>query len=255
MDLNLTDRVALITGGANGIGLACAEAFVAEGARVFCVDIDQAALDQLPASVTGVRKDMASPDECCEAVALVLEKAGRVDVLVNNVGIEPNEGRRRLHESTAGMWDRIMGVNAKSYYLMMAEVLPHMMQQRAGVIINVASVQSLLSERSGIPAYGASKGAILPLTRIAALDYAEYNIRVLTVCPGAIETPLVKAELDAEGIRKLGKLHPVGRIGKPEEVADVVCFLSSERAAFMTGSVVCVDGGLMAKGAWDRENL
>ncbi len=261
MNLGLKGKVMVVTGGAKGIGWACCLAFAAEGANVFCIDIDRAALGEigiktdslgLPGSIFGYGTDLSICSFCESGVMNAVTVFGGIDILVNNVGIEPKESFLPIHDSTLEMWNHILGVNLTSHFLMMKYALPAMVKRGGGVVINVASVQAFQSEKNGVPAYGVSKSGILGLTRIAALHYAEHNIRVLAVCPGAIDTPLVRAELDDEGVTKLGKLHPIGRIGTPEEVARVITFLASGAASFMTGTAVYVDGGLTAKGAWDR---
>jgi NAD(P)-dependent dehydrogenase (short-subunit alcohol dehydrogenase family) len=159
------------------------------------------------------------------------------------------------HELPVEMWDRIIDVNLKSFFLMARHCLPHMMKQEKGVIINTASVQGLQSAGM-VSAYAASKGGALSLTRQLALDYAKYGIRVLAVNPGGIETPLVDEVVEAFGLepeqffKDYAKLHPIGRYGQPEDIANAMLFLASDKASFMTGENVCVDGGLMAKGAW-----
>ena len=177
---------------------------------------------------------------------------GGVDVLANNVGIQPLHSYLPAHELPEEMWDRIIDVNLKSGFLMTKYAVPVMKERGGGVIINTASVQGLQSAK-GIAPYAASKGGMLSLTRQLALEYAADNIRVLAVNPGTIETPLAAAGTgnDYAKLRQEGaKAHPIGRIGKPEEIASVVLFLASDGASFMTGEFVNVDGGLMAKGAW-----
>ena len=176
-------------------------------------------------------------------------------MLCNNVGIQPTDSYQPIHEVSDQTWERIIGVNLTSCFRMSRGCLPHMLEAGAGVIINTASVQGLQSAK-GVPAYAASKGAILSLTRQMALDYAEQGIRVLAVNPGTIDTPLVDEALDAVGgdeeqIRvSMAATHPMNRIGQPSEVARVVLFLASDDASFMTGESVCVDGGIMARGSW-----
>ncbi|MGH2460268.1 MAG: SDR family NAD(P)-dependent oxidoreductase, partial [Chloroflexota bacterium] len=153
------------------------------------------------------------------------------------------------------MWDRILDVNLKSYFLMAKYAIPELRKRGGGVIVNTASVQGLQSMK-GVPAYAASKGGILSLTRQLAIDYAAENIRVLAVCPGTIDTEMVRASAAMEGgsvadaLRRYGESHPIGRIGTGQDIANVVLFLASDRASFMTGEYVCVDGGYMALGAW-----
>ncbi len=261
MNLNLKNKVAIVTGGAKGIGFACCNSLVEEGARVVCVDVDRTALDEIcrqdieSSGVAGIFADVSDAKSCENAVRRVVDGFGGVDILINNVGIEPKDSFTPIHDSTLEVWNHVLEVNLTSHFLMMKYCIPEMMARGGGTIINIASVQAFQSEENGAPAYGASKGALLPLTRIAALHYAKHGIRVLAVCPGAIDTPLVRAELDDEGIKKLGRLHPLGRVGIAAEVADVICFLAGSKASFMTGTAVYVDGGLTAKGAWDRENF
>jgi NAD(P)-dependent dehydrogenase (short-subunit alcohol dehydrogenase family) len=180
---------------------------------------------------------------------------GGVDILFNNVGIQPADSYANAVDLPEEMWDRIINVNLKSRFLMAKYCIPHMRQRGGGVIISTASVQGLQS-MPGVPAYAASKGGDLSLTRQLALDFAKDNIRVLSVNPGTIDTPLVRQAAEAAGedieeaLRKYGRDHPMGRVGQPEEIAEVVLFLASNRASFMTGESVTVDGGMMAKGAW-----
>ncbi len=176
-------------------------------------------------------------------------------MLCNNVGIQPTDSYLPAHEFPEKMWDRILDVNLKSCFLMTKYCVPEMVKRGGGVIVNTASVQGLQSMK-GVSAYAASKGGILSLTRQLALEYAEDNIRVLAVNPGTIDTPLVDEALaamggDEQAIRRgMAEAYPMGRIGQPEEIGQVVLFLASDRASFMTGESICVDGGIMAKGGW-----
>jgi NAD(P)-dependent dehydrogenase (short-subunit alcohol dehydrogenase family) len=174
-----------------------------------------------------------------------------VDILCNNVGIQPQNSYLPADELTEEMWDRIVGVNLKSNFLMTKYCVPEMRRRGGGVIINTASVQGLQSAL-GVSAYAASKGGQLSLTRQLALEYAKDNIRVLAVNPGTIETPLALAgSSSVEELRRAAEqTHPLGRIGQPQDIANVVLFLASDGASFMTGEFINVDGGMMAKGAW-----
>lgn len=256
------DKIVIVTGGAKGIGGGISRAFAEEGACVLCADIDEDSGAQLVAETTNMdgtvrflKADVAHAGECEAVVNTVVSEWGGVDILCNNVGIQPANSYLPAHEFPEEMWDRIINVNLKSFFLMAKYSVPEMKKRGGGVIINTASVQGLQSMK-GVSAYAASKGGALSLTRQLALEYAEDNIRVLAVNPGTIDTPLVVEAVDfmgadLEGLKKLwGKAHPMGRIGQPREIANVVLFLASDKASFMTGEYVCVDGGMMAKGAW-----
>jgi NAD(P)-dependent dehydrogenase (short-subunit alcohol dehydrogenase family) len=180
---------------------------------------------------------------------------GGVDILVNNVGIQAPTSYFNVEDMPEELWDRTLNVNLKSYFLMAKYAIPEIRKRGGGVIINMSSVQGLQSQKL-VPAYAASKGGILSLTRQMALDYASDNIRVLAVCPGTIDTPMVREAAKMEPgdsddiVRQWGLAHPIGRIGTAQEIANVVLFLASDKASFMTGEYVCVDGGYMALGAW-----
>ena len=256
------DKIVIVTGGARGIGGGISRAFAEEGASVLCADLDEDSGSQLveeSASMDGtvrfLKADVAHSSECQGVVETAVSEWGGVDILCNNVGIQPANSYLPAHEFPEEMWDRIIDVNLKSFFLMTKYCVPQMKKRGGGAIINTASVQGLQSMQ-GVSAYAASKGGALSLTRQLALEYAEDNIRVLAVNPGTIDTPLVAEAVDfmggdLESLKKLwGKAHPMGRIGQPREIANVVLFLASDKASFMTGEYVCVDGGMMAKGAW-----
>ena len=254
-------KVAIVTGGARGIGRAISLAFAREGANVACADIDDEAgreIEELAQSYPGTviyrKADVSQSAACRELIAWTVSEWGGLDVLCNNVGIQPMSSYLPAHELPEEAWDRIIAVNLTSGFLMSKYSIPELQKRGGGAIINIASVQGLQSAK-GVSAYAASKGGMINLTRQLALDYAADNIRVLAVNPGTIETPLALAAMnnDLQALRDASaRVHPLGRSGKPEEVAEVVLFLASDRASFMTGDNVCVDGGLMAKGAWQE---
>ena len=255
---DFTGQVVIVTGGAKGIGGGISRAFAGAGAQVAVLDIDAetgAALAEEEGQIRFFKADVASDEVCAQTVGQIIEDWGRVDVLCNNVGIQPVPSYKLAHELPVEMWDRIIDVNLKSFFLMARHCLPQMMEQRKGVIINTASVQGLQSA-SMVSAYAASKGGIISMTRQLALDYAKYGIRVLAVNPGGIQTPLVDEVIEAFGhepeqfFKDYARIHPIGRYGQPEDIANAMLFLASDKASFMTGENVCVDGGLMAKGAW-----
>jgi NAD(P)-dependent dehydrogenase (short-subunit alcohol dehydrogenase family) len=259
---DFTGTTVIVTGGAKGIGRGICTGFAMAGAGVLCADVDAAAGTELAATpfdgtgeIRFQRADVSKWQDCQALVAMAIEVWGGVAVVCNNVGIAPLDSYVPAHELSEEAWDRILGVNLKSTFLMTKACVPGMIEQGGGVIINTASVQGLQSAK-GVSAYAASKGGMLSLTRQLALEYAQHNIRVLAVNPGTIDTPLLDEAIAADGQDEatlragMGSCHPMGRIGRPDEIASVVMFLASDEASFMTGENVCVDGGLMARGAW-----
>ncbi|MFM7199108.1 MAG: SDR family NAD(P)-dependent oxidoreductase [Chloroflexota bacterium] len=255
-------KFVVVTGGAMGMGQATAAAFAREGAMVAIVDVADAAAEAVVAEITNlggsatyIRADVGNGAGAATAIEATVKAYGGLDVLFNNVGIQPAESYCNAENTPEAVWDRIMDVNVKSHFLMAKYGIPHMRARGGGVIINNASVQGLQS-MPGVPPYAASKGACLSLTRQLAVEYAHERIRVLAICPGTIDTPLVRIALGrdpdtyAANLENAARAHPLGRIGQPEEIAHVVLFLASDGASFMTGEYVCVDGGMMAKGAW-----
>jgi NAD(P)-dependent dehydrogenase (short-subunit alcohol dehydrogenase family) len=253
-----TGKTVIVTGGAKGIGRAISLSFARAGANTVCADIDEAAgaeLTQLAADAEGkllfVKADVSQSAQCKALVEQAVAKFGGVDILCNNVGIQPTSSYMPAHELPEEVWDRIINVNLKSRFLMTKYCVPEMKKRGGGAIINTASVQGVQSAY-GVAPYAASKGGDLSLTRQLALEYAKDNIRVLAINPGTIETPLaLEGSSSIEELREVSaRTHPIGRIGQPQEVANVVLFLASDKASFMTGAYINVDGGMLAKGAW-----
>ena len=255
-------KVVIVTGGAYGIGKDTALEFAREGASVTIADVNEEAgrevesdLQSLGAGGLLVTADLAHIDECRRVVSRTVDAFGGVDILFNNVGIQSPDSYLNVEDTPEELWDRILDVNLKSYYMMSKFAIPEMRKRGGGAIVNTASVQGLQSQKL-VPAYAASKGGVLSLTRQMALDYAEENIRVLAVCPGTIDTEMVRtiARMEEgdpdETVEEWGKGHPIGRVGQGVDVANVVLFLASDKASFMTGEHVNVDGGFMALGAW-----
>ncbi len=247
------DKTVIVTGGAKGIGRATVLAFAREGARVAIVDLDAAAGAALaePLGELGrfVRADVTRADEVERAVAGVVAAFGGIDVLHNNAGIQ-HYGT--AIETTEDEWDRVLAVNLKSMFLMSKFAIPEMIKRGGGAIVNTASVQSYYNQRRVCP-YAASKAGILGLTRSLAIDFAKDNIRVTAVCPGSVDTPMLHyaAETlvggDADDvIRGWGEKVLLGRVGRPEEIAETVLFLASPRASYITGSAHLADGGLLS---------
>ena len=258
----LDSKVAIVTGGALGIGSACSLEFAREGARVVVADLAREAGEQTVDEIKRlggqgimVEADVATGSQCQKVVSEAVRCFGRVDILHNNVGIQPPSSYTNVEDTSEGMWDRIIDVNLKSHFLMSKYCIPEMRKRGGGVIISTSSVQGLQSAPL-VPPYAASKGGILSLVRQMAVDYASENIRVLAVNPGAIDTPMLHASAALQGentqriVNEWGKGHPLGRLGKGEDIATVVAFLASDKASFMTGEHVNVDGGYMALGSW-----
>jgi NAD(P)-dependent dehydrogenase (short-subunit alcohol dehydrogenase family) len=257
------NKVVIVTGGARGIGEAAVLAFARDGYRVALADVDASAGEQvrqrsgsLAGNVLVIRADVSRARDAEDVVRQTVSAFGGVDVVFNNAGIQPPDSYKTAEHLDEAMWDRVMDVNVKGCFLLCKYAIPEMRRRGGGVIINNASVQGLQSQKL-VPVYAASKGAVLSLTRNLALDYAEDNIRVVAVCPGSVDTPMLRATaalaspVDPDGtLEEWGRKHPLGRIARPEEIAEVVVFLASDKASFITGEYVCVDGGLMAKGQW-----
>jgi len=255
-------KVAIVTGGAQGIGRGITDVLAQDGATVCIADISKDYGNQAVKDVESqggkaifLEADFEKSDSPKKVVEDCVNILGRLDILVNNVGIQPPASYKNIEDTTEEMWDAVINVNLKSYFFMSKYSIPHIRNRGEGVIVNTASVQGLQSDKL-VPAYAASKGGVLSLTRQMSLDYAKENIRVVAVCPGSIDTPLLKDAVSLsfdkvdEGIDEIGNKHPLGRIGDPSEIANVILFLSSVKASFITGEYICVDGGLMAKGAW-----
>jgi NAD(P)-dependent dehydrogenase (short-subunit alcohol dehydrogenase family) len=255
-------KVVLVTGGALGIGKGIVEAFAREGAGVAIADVNAEAAASLALAITsgggraiGAIGDVSAAEDAERMVAETVAGLGRLDVLVNNAGIQPVDWYFRVEETPEEVWDRILGVNLKGTFLMSKYAIPRIREAGGGAVVNMASVQGLQS-MPRVPSYAASKGGVLSLTRNMALDYAREGIRVNAVCPGTIDSEMVRAAARAEGgdieanVRRYGAFHPIGRIGVPEDIAQAVLFLASPRAGFITGEHLSVDGGFMAQGAW-----
>lgn len=248
---NNSGRIAVVTGGASGIGRAVCEAFLeSQAAGVVCLDINVEAAGALPDGVDFIRCDTANIADCQSAVAEVLDRFGSLDILVNNASIQPPESYRPIHQLPLDVWNRLVSINLTGYTQMAQAALVPMLRQRSGVIVNLASGQGHRTARL-VGTYGPLKAANIMQARQWGIEYAREGIRVVSVSPGAIETPLVKASLEQQGGREaLENRHPVGRIGQPHEVAQAVLWLCSGDATFVTATDLEVDGGLGAFAAF-----
>jgi NAD(P)-dependent dehydrogenase (short-subunit alcohol dehydrogenase family) len=241
-----TGRIAVVAGGGSGIGSATVERLLSEGARVAVLDLDASAWhgrDGCLALTVDVRDETSVQG----AIDGVLAEWGRIDVLVNSVGLELVAG---VLDTTVEQWDRVVNTNIRGFFLTTKAALPHLQLTR-GTIVNVASQLALVGAKH-FSAYTASKAAVLGFTRSVALEVAADGVRVNAVCPGAVDTPLLQRQFAGgrqgpQGtLDDLISMHPLGRLGRPDEIARAIVFLASEESSFMTGSTMVVDGGYTA---------
>ena len=245
----------VVTGGSLGMGRACVERFASGGAQVLCVAIDEASIHAVAQSVgervRGFCGDVRRNDHMQAAMADAARAFGGIDILVCCAGIQRYG---TVVDTPEEVWDDVIDVNLKGLFLASKYAVPEMRRRGAGAIVAISSVQAYASQTS-VAAYTASKGGLNALVRAMALDHAPDNITVNAVCPASVDTPMLRKSADlfkgtgtVEGtLAAWGRSHPVGRIGQPSEIAEAVAFLASEKARFITGADLKVDGGLMAK--------
>ena len=246
---DFNDKVALVTGGASGIGRACAETFAAGGARVVIADLNRALGEELAAQLTAdgaqvlyTQTDVADPVAVAELIAATVSRFGALHYAVNNAGIEGE--RSPLAETSIDEWQRVIDINMNGVFYCLREEIPAILNSGGGAIVNMSSIMGVIAT-PGISPYVAAKHAVLGLTKIAAQEYSALGVRVNAVCPAFIETPLVTKHLTEDLIAQMLPMHPIGRFGQPQDIANTVAFLCSEQAAFITGSAVNVDGGYL----------
>lgn len=247
MTARLQDQVCVVTGAASGIGRAIVEAMQVEGAIVVGIDVQDATAGEFKI----VHADVTDERSIEHAIRGVVERYGRIDVLVNNAGICPSGTVVTTETET---WDRVFAVNVRGIYLASRAAILIMQQQKRGSIINIASNYGLVGGLNAA-AYSASKGAVVTLTYSMALDFAPDGIRVNCICPGTIDTPLIRTPMRSMTQEQLAaqhasrvERHPLGRIGRPEEVAPGVIYLASHfESSFVTGAVLAIDGGYVAR--------
>jgi NAD(P)-dependent dehydrogenase (short-subunit alcohol dehydrogenase family) len=247
-----TDRVAVVTGGASGIGLATVRRLAAEGARVVVADVDEKAGEEAAAEAGGLyaRCDVTDPAQVEALFQTAVDEYGSLDLAFNNAGISPPDDDSIL-ETGLDAWRRVQEVNLTSVYLCCKAAIPHMLRQyeqdgRGGAIVNTASFVALLGAATSQISYTASKGAVLALSRELGVQFARQGVRVNALCPGPVDTPLLR-ELFAKDPERAARrlVHiPLGRFARAEEIAAAVAFLGSDDASFVTASAFVVDGGI-----------
>lgn len=232
----LDGAVALVTGGASGIGRACCERFASEGASVVSLDLEGG----------DHRVDVRDEDAVGAAIAGVVEEHGRLDIVVNSAGVA---GGGPVHLVDRADWQRVIDINLTGTFLVCKHALRHMVPQGSGSIVNIASIEGVQGTEGG-SSYNAAKGAVVILTKNMAIDYGRAGIRVNCICPGFIDTPLLRSVMGSEGMAQVRDvyrdLHVLGRFGRADEIASAAAFLASEDASFVTGHALVVDGGFTA---------
>lgn len=248
--MDFTEQVAVITGAASGMGAATAREFTAHGGRVIIVDrnaeLAQDVADELGCTAPHIG-DVSDSSFCNAAIEIALERYGRVDVVVNAAGIIL---RADGPSTTDEAWQRLMNINVNGVFYMCRAAIPTMQKQGKGAIINFGSIWGGVGA-AGVVAYCASKGAVHQITRAMALDHVKDGIRINAVCPGEVNTPMLRSGRDRpptdDDMQALADSVPMGRLADPSEIAKVVCFLASDAASYMTGAMVPVDAGFTAR--------
>jgi len=251
-------KIAIVTGGAKGIGYGSTKRLLDDGATVVMFDLDEAGLAQANKDfatygdrISGIKVDISSDAQVKTAIETVGKKYGHIDYLVNCAGIQTYGTAVETSEET---WDKTFNVNVKSMYLTAKYAIPFMQIAKGGSIVNISSVQSLANQK-GVVAYAASKGAINSLTRAIAIDHAAEQIRCNAILPASVDTPMLRASARAfstgksedEILKEWGSSHPIGRMASIHEIGELVGFLCSDKASFITGSSYVIDGGLMTQ--------
>jgi NAD(P)-dependent dehydrogenase (short-subunit alcohol dehydrogenase family) len=247
--MKLANKVALITGAASGMGKSAALLFAREGAQIAAVDIDGQQVQQTASEIIkaggqalAIRADVSKSEDVQHMINETVNHFGSLNILYNNAGIEGDSNF--LSNMTEEQFDRVIAINLRGVFLGMKYALPHLIKAGGGSIINQASIAGLVAVRGGA-GYCAAKAGVIALTRVAALEYGRYNIRVNAICPGAIETAMAQRVRKGQppDPRAIQRISVLGRMGEPEEIAKVALFLASDDSSFATGAPFIIDGG------------
>lgn len=245
--MKLAGKTAIITGGATGIGLACAEAFLREGGQVALFGRRQDRLDEAKQALGGdvltVSGDVTKEADVDRLVGETRSKFGSVDILVNNAG---TLAMGPTHEMETAEWDRVLDINLKGVFLLTRRVIPAMLEGNGGSLVHISSILGIIAAPQ-LAAYNTSKAALSQFSRSLAVEYGPQGIRSNTICPGLIQTDMTEDLMEnKEWLDELAKRYPIGRFGKPEDVAEACLFFASDQSSFITGTVLPVDGGCTA---------
>lgn len=247
----LKNKIAIITGGGSGIGRSTCLLFAQEGAKIvvadYVADGGSETVRQIKAAggeASFVLTDVAKSADVQNMIATTVKTYGRVDILFNNAGIEGPSSKLANYKEED--WDRVIAIDLTAVYLGMKYVIPEMLKQGGGVIISTASVAGIVGF-PGSGAYSAAKAGVINMTRMVALEYADKNIRVNCICPGIIDTPMVDRVVGGRPKERVVKAEPVGRLGRPEDIANAALFLASDESSFATGAPFIIDGGYVAR--------
>jgi NAD(P)-dependent dehydrogenase (short-subunit alcohol dehydrogenase family) len=245
---NIKEKVIIVTGAGNGIGKEIVKLLYKEGAYVIVTDIKyddvKKCIKEIDNNIIGLKLDVTSENDWIQCIETIIKKYNKIDVLINNAGIVGKN--LKLHEHTIEDWNKVIEINLTGPFLGMKHVIPIMMKNKNGSIINISSVSGMIGLKNR-SAYCSSKGGLRLLTKSAAIEYSKYNIRVNSLHPGYIETQSLKDNIDNNTLNHLKEITPLSRLGTPEEVAKSVLYLASDDSSFITGIELIIDGGIFAQ--------